>query len=76
METFFKVVLLGMVSMFAMSIYSIFEGIFVGHRLGFGYGILLYIRKMPIFRPFTALFGGFKGVFLPKFLMLFIPTQI
>jgi hypothetical protein len=24
---------------------------------------LLYIRKMPIFRPLTAHFGGFEGVF-------------
>ena len=32
-------------------------------RSGFGYGILLYIRKMPYFRPFTAHFGGFKGFF-------------
>lgn len=31
---FFAVALPGMVSMFAMSIYSIFEGIFVGQRLG------------------------------------------
>ena len=32
-------------------------------RYNFGYGILLYIRKMPYFCPFTAHFGGFKGVF-------------
>ena len=32
-------------------------------RYNFGYGIFLYIRKMPVFRPKTALFGGFKGVF-------------
>ena len=32
-------------------------------RYNFGYGILLYIRKMPCFRPFTAHFGGFKGGF-------------
>ena len=32
-------------------------------RLGFGYGILLSIRKMPHFRPLTAHFGGFEGVF-------------
>ena len=32
-------------------------------RYNFGYGILLYIRKMPIFCPLTALFGGFEGVF-------------
>ena len=32
-------------------------------RYNFGYGILLYIRKMPIFRPLTALFGGSRGVF-------------
>ena len=32
-------------------------------RLGFGYGILLSIRKMPCFRPLTAHFGGFEGVF-------------
>ena len=32
-------------------------------RLGFGYGILLYIRKMPVFSPLTAHFGGFEGVF-------------
>lgn len=31
---FFKVALPGMVSMFAMSIYSIFEGIFIGQTLG------------------------------------------
>lgn len=31
---FFKVALPGMVSMFAMSIYSIFEGIFIGQNLG------------------------------------------
>ena len=31
---FFRVALPGMVSMFAMSIYSIFEGIFIGQRLG------------------------------------------
>ena len=31
---FFIVALPGMVSMFAMSIYSIFEGIFIGQRLG------------------------------------------
>ncbi len=31
---FFTVALPGMVSMFAMSIYSIFEGVFVGQRLG------------------------------------------
>ncbi|MBR6545483.1 MAG: hypothetical protein IKT72_00930 [Clostridia bacterium] len=35
-------------------------------RSGFGYGILLYIWKMPHFRPFTALFGGFEGVFSCK----------
>ena len=32
-------------------------------RYNFGYGILLYIRKIPHFRPLTALFGGFEGVF-------------
>ena len=32
-------------------------------RYNFGYGILLYIRKMPYFCPFTAHFGGFEGVF-------------
>ena len=31
---FFIVALPGMVSMFAMSIYSIFEGVFIGHKLG------------------------------------------
>ena len=31
---FFKVALPGMISMFAMSIYSIIEGIFIGHTLG------------------------------------------
>lgn len=31
---FFKVALPGMVSMFAMSVYSIIEGIFIGHTLG------------------------------------------
>ena len=35
-------------------------------RYNFGYGILLYIRKMPIFRPLTAHFGGSRGVFLIK----------
>ncbi len=33
---FFKVALPGMVSMFAMSVYSIVEGIFIGHTLGEG----------------------------------------
>ena len=32
-------------------------------RYNFGYGILLYIRKMPRFRPLTAHFGGFEGIF-------------
>lgn len=32
-------------------------------RYNFGYGILLYIRKMPHFSPLTAHFGGFEGVF-------------
>ena len=32
-------------------------------RYNFGYGILLSIRKMPYFCPFTAHFGGFEGVF-------------
>ena len=32
-------------------------------RYNFGYGILLYIRKMTCFRPLTAYFGGFEGVF-------------
>ena len=32
-------------------------------RYNFGYGILLYIRKMPLFHPKTALFGGSRGVF-------------
>ena len=32
-------------------------------RYNFGYGILLYIRKMPYFRPFIAHFGGFESVF-------------
>ena len=32
-------------------------------RYNFGYGILLYILKMPYFRPFTAAFGGFEGDF-------------
>ena len=35
-------------------------------RYNFGYGILLYIRKMPIFRPLTAIFGGFEGIFSYK----------
>ena len=35
-------------------------------RYNFGYGILLYIRKMPHFCPKTAHFGGFKGVFSYK----------
>lgn len=33
-KLFFAVALPGMVSMFAMSIYSIFEGIFIGQKLG------------------------------------------
>ena len=32
-------------------------------RYNFGYGILLYIRKMLYFFPFTAHFCGFEGVF-------------
>ena len=32
-------------------------------RYNFGYGILLYIRKMPIFCPLTAHFGGSRGSF-------------
>ena len=32
-------------------------------RYNFGYGILFSIRKIPYFCPFTAHFGGFKGVF-------------
>ena len=32
-------------------------------RYNFGYGILLYIRKMPYFCPLTAHFSGFEGVF-------------
>ena len=32
-------------------------------RYNFGYGILLYMRKMPLFHPKTAYFGGCKGVF-------------
>ena len=35
-------------------------------RYNFGYGILLYIRKMPTFSPLTAHFGGFEGVFSYK----------
>ena len=35
-------------------------------RYNFGYGILLYIRKMPVFRPLTALFGGSRGIFSYK----------
>ena len=35
-------------------------------RLGFGYGILLYIQKIAHFRPFTAHFGGFEGIFSYK----------
>ncbi len=35
-KLFFVVALPGMVSMFAMSVYSIFEGIFIGHTLGEG----------------------------------------
>ena len=35
-------------------------------RYNFGYGILLSIRKMPYFCPFTAHFGGFEGVFSYK----------
>ena len=33
---FFKVALPGMISMFAMSVYSIIEGIFIGQTLGEG----------------------------------------
>lgn len=33
-KLFFVVAMPGMVSMFAMSIYAIFEGIFIGHKLG------------------------------------------
>jgi len=32
-------------------------------RYNFGYGILLYMREMPYFCPFTAHFGGFMGIF-------------
>jgi hypothetical protein len=32
-------------------------------RYNVGYGILLSMRKIPHFRPFTAHFGGFEGVF-------------
>ena len=32
-------------------------------RYNFGYGILLYMRKTAHFCSFTALFGGFEGVF-------------
>ena len=32
-------------------------------RYNFGYGILLYIRKIPYFSPKTAHFGGFEGIF-------------
>ena len=35
-------------------------------RYNFGYGILLYIRKMPRFCPETAHLGGFEGVFSCK----------
>ena len=35
-------------------------------RYNFGYGILLYMRKMPTFCPLTPLFGGFEGVFSYK----------
>ena len=35
-------------------------------RYNFGYGILLSIRKTPHFRPLTAHFGGFEGVFSYK----------
>ena len=35
-------------------------------RYNFGYGILLYIRKMPYFCPKTALSGGSRGVFSYK----------
>ena len=33
-------------------------------RYNFGYGILLYIRKMPIFRSLNAHFGCFEGIFI------------
>ena len=32
-------------------------------RYNCGYGILLYIRKKPYFRPLTAHFGGSRGIF-------------
>ena len=32
-------------------------------RYNFGYGILLYIRETPYFRPKTAHFGGSRGIF-------------
>ena len=32
-------------------------------RYNFGYGILLYMLKMPYFCPFAAYFSGFEGVF-------------
>ena len=32
-------------------------------RYNFGYGILLYMRKIADFCHFTAHFGGFKGIF-------------
>ena len=35
-------------------------------RYNFGYGILLYIRKMPLFCPLTAHFGGSRGIFFIK----------
>ena len=35
-------------------------------RYNFGYGILLYIRKMPCFCPLTAILGGFEGIFSYK----------
>ena len=44
-------------------------------RYNFGYGILLSIRKMPYFCPFTAHFSGFEGVFSHEYIV-FMYKQI
>lgn len=46
-KLFFTVALPSMVGMFAMSIYSIFEGIFIGQKLGeAAYAVLMYASDM------------------------------
>ena len=39
-------------------------------RYIFGYGILLYMRKIADFCPFTAYFGDFEGVFLYEYIFI------